>query len=117
MRLCGERRLVPALSVKGEDSMSAAKATAAKSGLRRRSAVTFLAAIAAASLTLGTGTFALVLGADPNSTDTPATIPSNPPAKPQDNPGAPGKPEATPGPKDPPGKALTPDEQRTENVI
>jgi cell wall-associated NlpC family hydrolase len=90
--------------------MSAAKATAAKRGLRRRSAVTFLAAMAAASLTLGSGSFALVLGADPNGTDKPATTLSNPPAKPQDKPVTLGKPDA-------PGKAPTPDEQRTENVI
>src|SRR3954453_402939 len=79
MRVCGQRRLVPALSVKGEVFMSAAKATAAQRGLRRRSAVTFLAAIAAASLTLGSGSVAVVLGADNNGNETPPTPPAKPP--------------------------------------
>jgi len=79
--------------------------------------------MAAASLTLGSGSFAVVLGADPNGTDKPATTPANPPTNPSSNPGAPGKPDASPASKpdpaakEPPGKALAPDEQRTENVI
>src|SRR3954447_20305093 len=90
--------------------MSAAKTTAARNP-RRRSAAIFLSAIAAASLTLGSGSFAAVLGADPNGTETPPTTPADPPKTGN------GHSNTNSAPKDSPPANLSGDQQRTENVI
>ncbi len=76
--------------------MSAARTNAAHWGIGRRSCVTFLAALSAATFTLGPGAL-VAMGADPHT--------PTPPAPTQPTSGT------------DPATDLTPDEQRIENVI